>query len=367
MGVCMQGMCMDAMRTLQEQEHRTRRLLAALDEHQHLVGVYQGSEEALAQHCGALQEQLAALHADRAEIHASLLVRAPPSPMHAAGAPHACLWPRASACWCTRDSGTRSTAGGLGCTLLNHTFWPGAAAHERICVRKLTCSSRRDPGGADAGVRIAVLMHGVTGICGHAVDKLCGHASSPGRQTKANSRTLHSDDQGGMLALQLRACVRVCVCVCVRMLACGYINGCAWLVSLCAEAALSILASASAFAAAAGHASVYAAVSCLAVQEARETVRRREAETAGRWSMLSEAAAVHFEAAGATLEQLSDATSALVALKQAQEECVTGWGAALSRAAAALQAATEPVVEALEGVLQKQEVLQVRCPPCRGL
>lgn len=126
----------------------------------------------------------------------------------------------------------------------------------------------------------------------------------------------------------------------------------------------------------------------MAVQEARETVRRREAETAGRWGMLSEAAAVHFEAAGATLEQLSDATSALVALKQAQEECVAGWGAAAEaaaqglrdqgaaaaaaapdgealaaardKAAAALQAATEPVVEALEGVLQKQEVLQVR-------
>lgn len=103
-GVCVQGMCMDAMRTLQEQEHRTRRLLAALDEHQHLVGVYQSSEEALAQHCGALQEQLAALHADRAEIHASLLVRAPPSPVHAASVAHACLRPGASACWCTRDT-----------------------------------------------------------------------------------------------------------------------------------------------------------------------------------------------------------------------------------------------------------------------
>lgn len=130
-----------------------------------------------------------------------------------------------------------------------------------------------------------------------------------------------------------------------------------------------------------------------AVQEARETVRRREAETAGRWSMLSESAATHFEAAGATLEQLTEATSALVALKQAQEECVAGWGAAAEAAAAglraqgvgaleaapdgealivardksaeALRAATEPVVEALEGVLQKQEALQVR-PSCSG-
>ena len=128
------------------------------------------------------------------------------------------------------------------------------------------------------------------------------------------------------------------------------------------------------------------------VQEARETVRKREAETAGRWGLLSEAAAAHFEAAGDTLEQLSAATSALVALKQAQESCVAGWGTAAEGAAqslrkqgsaaveaapdgaallkarddaaAALQAATEPVVEALEGVLQKQEDLQVRWVSC---
>lgn len=85
---------MDALRTLQDQEHRTRRLLAALDEHQHLVGVYQGSEEALAEHCRVLQQQVAEVHADRAEIHASLLVRCPlPSRSTAAAA-----WVRALAC-----------------------------------------------------------------------------------------------------------------------------------------------------------------------------------------------------------------------------------------------------------------------------
>lgn len=65
---------MDAIRTLQEQEQRTRRLLVALEEKQHLVGVYQGSEEALADHCQELQKQVVELHADRAEIHASLRV-----------------------------------------------------------------------------------------------------------------------------------------------------------------------------------------------------------------------------------------------------------------------------------------------------
>lgn len=288
----MQGRCMDAMRTLQDQEHRTRRLLAALDEHQHLVGVYQGSEEALAEHCWVLQQQVAEVHADRAEIHASLLVR--------------CLLPVA--------------------------VKPPPNNPEPL--------SLPNPSLGHVSCLLAVM----------------------GPQA-AHVRPLHSCNTWPVLA---RCCSAGRV---LRLLdGVGLRSGCS------------------------GGGRV-------AVQEARETTRRREAETAGRWSMLSESAAAHFEAAGATLEQLTEATSALVALKQAQEECVAGWGAAAEAAAGglrtqgtaaleaapdgealvvardksaeALRAATEPVVEALEGVLQKQEALQVRlfrsCKCCPAL